>query len=111
MNSAITIGSAVKSIARFWSILSIAMILLFLFGEGLNLSGFTAKEWVSFLFFPAGLSAGLVIAWRKEISGGTFSIISVVLFAIIMNANWFIIALAFPAVLFLLHGLFTKGRD
>ncbi|MCB9156074.1 MAG: hypothetical protein H6645_03025 [Caldilineaceae bacterium] len=56
-------------IARLGSLLSVAFVLLFLFGEGLVVNGVwpTATEWVGLLFFPLGLAIGLLIGWRNEL--------------------------------------------
>ena len=70
-NKNMTITSAIKSVARFWSILSIGLILLFFFGEGLKLFELTVKELFAFILFPVGLVAGLIIAWKKEIAGSS----------------------------------------
>jgi len=111
MKETITVKDAIKTIARFWSILSTIMILLFIFGEGLDLSKLTLNEWFGFLFFPFGLVIGLIISWKKEIVGGIVTIVSITVFAIAMEINWFIIALGFPAVLFIIHGIITKNKS
>ncbi|MGA8264011.1 MAG: hypothetical protein WB779_06175 [Ignavibacteriaceae bacterium] len=111
MRNTITIEDAVKTIARFWSVLSTIMILLFLFGEGLDPSRLTVNEWVGFLFFPLGLVLGLIISWKKEIFGGVVTIVSVTVFTIMMGINWFIFALGFPAVLFIIHAMIVKNKS
>jgi hypothetical protein len=112
-NRDITITSAIKSIARFWSILSIGLILLFIFGEGLKLFELTIKEWIGFILFPTGLVIGLLTSWKKEITGSLVSIICVLLFTLIMGVNWFVFGLLAPAFIFLLHGLLIRnpGRN
>ena len=56
MKSSMTDGSvslrALRWSARVWSILAVGLVLLFAFGEGVNLSHFTARELVLFAFFP-----------------------------------------------------------
>lgn len=111
MKDTVTVEDAIKSIARFWSVLSTIMILLFVFGEGLDPSKLKLNEWIGFIFFPIGLLLGLIIAWKKEIIGGVISIISIVVFGFIMVINWFIIALGFPAALFILHGTISKKHS
>lgn len=110
MNKNITIVEALKTIARFWSVLSISLILLFIFGEGFDPSKLTAIEWTGFFFFPFSLTIGLLIAWKKELIGGTVAIISVIAFAIIMNFNWYVSALGFPGVFFILHNILEKDK-
>lgn len=104
----ITVTYALKFVARFWSVLSIGLMLLFVFGEGLRLFELSAKEWVAFLLFPVGLAAGLVISWKKEIPGSILSILSVLLFTVLINVNWFVLGLLSPALVFLLHGILTR---
>ena len=111
MKETISFEEAVRTIARFWSVLSIIMILLFLFGEGLEPAKLKLIEWIGLIFFPFGTLVGLIISWRKEIVGGIVIITSIVIFGFIMAINWFIIALGFPALLFIFHGLITQNKD
>lgn len=104
----ISITSAIKSTARFWSVLSIGLILLFVFGEGLKLFELTVKEWFAFICFPVGLTAGLAIAWRNEIAGSLIAIICVLIFTLLAGFNWFVYGLLCPALLFLVHGLVER---
>lgn len=111
MKETISFEDAVKTIARFWSVLSTIMILLFIFGEGLEPAKLKLIEWIGFIFFPVGVLGGLIISWRKEISGAIITMVSIVIFAFIMTINWFIIALGFPALLFIFHAIITKDKD
>lgn len=106
----ITSISAIKTIARFWSALSIALILLFFFGEGIKIFELTLKEIAGLILFPVGLSLGFIIAWKREIFGSLISLISVILFTILMGASWFVFVLALPAVLFLLYGFISAEK-
>jgi hypothetical protein len=110
MDKNITVVEALKTIARFWSALSIALILLFIFGEGLDPSKLTANEWLGFFFFPFGLTIGLIIAWSKELIGGIVSILSIIVFSILMNFSWYVVALGFPGILFILHNFLGKDK-
>ena len=110
MKETITFEDAVRTIARFWSVLSTILILLFLFGEGLNPAKFKLIEWIGFIFFPVGVLVGLIISWKKEIAGGIVTIASAAIFALIIAVNWFIMALGFPALLFIFHGMITKAK-
>jgi hypothetical protein len=110
MDKNITVVEALKTIARFWSILSISLILLFIFGEGLDPSKLTAIEWLGFFFFPFGLTIGLIIAWSKELIGGIVVIISIIASAALMNFTWYVVALGFPGILFILHNILEKDK-
>lgn len=110
MKNTITVNDAIKTTARFWSVLSAIMILLFLFGEGFDPTKLTLNEWIGFIFFPIGLVLGLIISWKKEIFGGVITIVSIAAFTITMGFNWYIIALGFPSVLFIIHGTIVKDK-
>ena len=110
MKETITFEDAVRTIARFWSVLSTILVLLFLFGEGLNPANFKLIEWIGFIFFPVGVLVGLIISWKKEIAGGIVTMASTIIFSFIMTFSWFIVALGFPALLFIFHGIITKNK-
>lgn len=107
-NKYISILSAVQTIARFWSVLSVCLIFLFLSGEGFKLFELPVKDWIAFIFFPVGFTAGLIIAWKSEITGSLLAIVCVFIFTILMGMNWFVHSLLAPAVLFLAHGLLAR---
>lgn len=66
-------------IARAWAAASGVLLLMFAFGGREHLR-FTAGEAVAFLFFPVGVVAGFVLAWRRELAGGLVSVGSLALF-------------------------------
>jgi hypothetical protein len=93
--------------ARLWSIASIGLILGFIAFEGKNPT--TSVEWIGFLFFPLGISLGMIAAWWKEGIGGSITIASLIVFYSYRLATtgilpkglaWF--AFAAPGFLFLL---------
>jgi hypothetical protein len=97
------------------SILAIGIVLLFAFGEGLNLSQFTARELVLFVFFPLGVCLGMVVAWRWEGLGGGITMASLAAFYLVnrLLSSSFprglaFVALAAPGLLFLLCWLWTR---
>jgi hypothetical protein len=55
---------ALRWTARIWSGASIALVLAFIVGEGFHPSGL--NEWLGVLFFPIGISVGMILAWWKE---------------------------------------------
>jgi len=69
--------------ARVLSILVVGVVLLFAYGEGLNLSHFTATELVLFLFFPIGVCLGMALAWRWEGLGGGVTVASLAAFYLV----------------------------
>jgi len=102
-----TMTMVVRRTARVWSIASIGLILLFVFGEGLT--RVRPSEWLLLLFFPAGISIGMILAWWKEGLGGGITVGSLLLFYTIHFAffrtlphGWAFLVFSFPGFLFLL---------
>lgn len=108
--------------ARIYSIASIALILLFFIGEEFNPAKINMKQWIGFLFFPIGVVAGMIIAWKHEGVGGAISIVSLISFylvyGLLLNSRLWqgvaFIVFAFPGFLFSLYWLifhFTLDRS
>ena len=103
-------------IARIWSIASISFISFFiiahLFGE--NFGTFNSwKEVVMFLFFPAGIYVGMLIAWKWEGLGGVMGTGSIVAYHLIETKfylDFWIDGLAAPGVLFLGCWLLSRNQ-
>jgi hypothetical protein len=119
MNSPITnqlvLLCALRWSARVLGTLAMGVVLLFAFGEGLNLSHFTARELVLFLFFPLGVCLGLALAWRWEGLGGGIAVASIAAFYLVhrLTSSGFprgfaFAAFAAPGFLFLLCWLWTR---
>ncbi|MFZ0827804.1 MAG: hypothetical protein WAO02_10315 [Verrucomicrobiia bacterium] len=101
--------------ARILSILVVGILLVFAFGEGLNLSHFTARELLLFVCFPLGFCVGMVVAWWREGLGGGITVGSLAAFYLadrLLSSSyprgWALVALAGPGFLFLLCGLWTR---
>ena len=120
MNSPMTNQSvslcALRWSARVLSILAVGVVLLFAFGEGLNLSHFTARELVLFVFFPVGVCLGMALAWRWEGLGGGITVASLAAFYLVhrLTSSSFprgfaFVALAAPGFLFLLCWLWARS--
>ena len=69
--------------ARILGAISIAVLLLFIFGKGLSLSKVTWEEMGTILLFPLGLITGLILAWQEEIKGGALAVFSVAAFYLV----------------------------
>jgi F0F1-type ATP synthase membrane subunit c/vacuolar-type H+-ATPase subunit K len=98
------------------SILVVGVVLLVAFGEGLNLSHFSARELVLFLFFPFGVCLGMALAWRWEGLGGGITVGSFAAFYLVQRftsssfpKGFAFVALAAPGFLFLLCWLWTRS--
>jgi hypothetical protein len=105
--------SIVRWIARAWSLATIALVLAFIAGEGIDLSG--AGQYVGFLFFPVGICAGLIVAWWREKAGAIITIGSLLIFYAIHLATagtlprgpaW--VLFAAPGFLFLLTSMLSR---
>jgi hypothetical protein len=90
-------------------------MLLFAFGEGLNLSHFTARDLVLFIFFPLGVCVGMAVAWRWEGLGGGLTVASLAAFYLIhrLASSGFprgsaLMVMAAPGFLFLLCWLWAR---
>src|ERR1039457_6934055 len=107
---------ALRWSARGLSILAMGIVLLFAFGEGLNLSHFTVRELVLFVFFPLGVCLGMVVAWRWEGLGGGITVASLAAFYLVhrLSSSGFprgfaFLVFAVPGILFLLCRLWTRS--
>lgn len=106
--------------ARILSIVIIGLELLLLIGEGLYPT--TTIEWIGLLFFPLGISVGMVLAWWREGFGGSITVGSLLAFYVIHFSStntfpkgwgWFFFSV--PGFLFLLcwylsRNIKTTGR-
>jgi len=108
---------ALRWTARVMSVLMAGVVLLFAVGEGLNLSHFNGRELVLFVFFPAGVCLGMVLAWRWEGLGGGITVASLAAFYLadrLMSSRFpggfAFAALAAPGFLFLLCWLWARSR-
>jgi hypothetical protein len=95
--------------ARAWSVASVGLILAFLVGEGFHPSQIKAREWLGLVFFPLGITVGMILAWWREGLGGAITVASLVVFYLIPVATagalpkgWAFLVFAMPGFLFLL---------
>ena len=101
--------------ARFLSIVSTAVLFLFLAGEPFQVSTITARQWMGFAFFPVGLVIGFAIAWWKESLGGAITVASLLLFYLFYPSGagniWAFFVFAIPGLLFLVSGLLPRSGE
>jgi hypothetical protein len=105
----------VRRTARALSILSIGLVLLFIVGEKFNPTQIKPTEWLGLLFFPFGISVGMILAWWKEGLGGCITVGSLLMFYVTHLATsgklpqgWAWLIFASPGFLFLLYWLWTR---
>jgi hypothetical protein len=107
---------SVRWTARVWSIASLGLILLFIIGEGINPT--MAREWVGLLFFPLGISIGMVVAWWREALGGIITAASLLIFYVFHFATtgrfptgWAWLAFTAPGILFILSSYLSRRAN
>lgn len=107
-----TIIVVLRWVARLGSLLSVAFLLLIFFGEEMNVSQLARSEILGLLFFPVGVTVGLLLGWRWETLGGAVTVLSLLAFYKVMYAAngrfpegiWFAL-FALPGLFFLYCGL------
>ncbi len=105
-------------IARLLAVCSMSMLVLFAIGGFNPPLKMTLQEATLFLFFPVGICAGMLLAWRWELYGGTLTVLCLLMFYGLHvlfghsfpNGPWFLI-FAFPGFLFLGIGLFARRQS
>jgi hypothetical protein len=102
----------IELLARVGSIASITLLVLLFMGEALHPAEISFNEWAGLLFFPIGVTIGMIIAWRKEALGSAVTLLSLLAFYLVYGyifrnhiGGWLFIAFASPGFLFLLHWL------
>ena len=102
-------------IARGASVASITLLVMIFLGEAFHPTQISFEEWVGLVFFPIGIVAGMIIAWRKEALGGSMTVASLVSFYLVYGyilrnhiGGWFFLAFAAPGFLFLFHWLLCR---
>jgi hypothetical protein len=107
-------GRTLRWTARVWSAVSVVLLLGFIVGEGINPSGL--NEWLGLLFFPFGISVGMILAWWREALGGSITVGSLLAFYVVhlttagtLPKGWAWLAFAAPGFLFLLSS-YTSRR-
>jgi hypothetical protein len=108
----------VRWFARATSVFSIGLLLLFIIGEGSGPGAVAGRQWIGLLFFPFGVAAGMLVAWKREAPGGLLSIGSLTCFYVVygfilsgrLPGGWAFAAFSSPALLFLLTWLLEKTK-
>ena len=105
--------------ARIWSLLSLLFLLAMFIGEGPgsgSWTGLNRHEIILMLFFPLGISLGILLAWWREGLGGAFTLASLAAFysahylfnGWFPGGPWFLIVAA-PGFLFLFSRALNPG--
>jgi len=116
MNNKSKLNVAIGWAARVLSIVSIGLLLLFLFGEWSEPAHYRSVELIQFLFFPVGVCVGMIMAWWREGLGGWIAVASLLIFYSISLAatgsfpkGWAFLAFAAPSFLFLINSFMARG--
>ena len=104
--------AVIELLARVGSIASITLLVLLFMGEAFHPSEISSDEWAGLLFFPIGVTIGMIVAWWKEGLGSAVTLLSLLAFYLVYGfvlrnhiGGWAFIAFASPGFLFLLHWL------
>ena len=100
--------------ARVFAVAGLTILFLFFLSENPDdLLNSTVNQLIGLMFFPVGLTIGLLLAWRRELLGGAIALGSVLAFYVIYGwllkgslaaAGWWFICFAIPGALFLAYG-------
>ena len=108
----------IELLARVGSIASITLLVLLFMGEALHPAEISFNEWAGLLFFPIGVTIGMIVAWWKEGLGSAVTLLSLLAFYLVYGyllsnhiGGWVFIAFASPGFLFLLHCLFSATGE
>ena len=101
-----------KWVARILSFISIAILSLFVLGNGFNPFAMKIYDILLFIFFPTCIVLGMIVAWFDELEGSLFSILSLIIFYVLFyickgyfpQGMWFLIFTS-PAFIFLFFSL------
>ena len=107
---------SLRWIARAGSLLSIVLIFLLFIGEGFHPARVAPEQWVGLIFFPAGVVAGMIIAWWKEGVGAGVTLASLLAFYGVYGllfgkhiGGWAFVVFSAPGFLFLLYWFLSKS--
>lgn len=115
-NRASLIQYAFRWTARALSIVSTAVLLMFIFGERFEVTRIARREWLGLALFPVGVVVGFAVGWWKEGFGGSITVFSLLAFYLVYGSllrgsviqGWAILAFASPGVLFLVSSLLAR---
>lgn len=103
--------AVLRWVARIWSIASVGLLCVFLFGEGLP--PLTVKA----MLFPVGVMLGLIVAWWFERIGGLIAVLCMLLFYMLeylghdrFPKGYAFMLISAPSVIFLCSG-FLSARQ
>jgi acyl-[acyl-carrier-protein]-phospholipid O-acyltransferase/long-chain-fatty-acid--[acyl-carrier-protein] ligase len=107
----------IRWLARILGLAGLALVLVFMIGEGFNPFRFTARELALCACFPLAWMIGLLLAWRRELAGGLLTVGSILSFHAVhfattggMPRGWAFAVLAIPGCLFLVASLLSAGQ-
>jgi hypothetical protein len=112
--------TALRLVAKIWSILSIGFLLFAIIGEAVFPATESSQfanlvEIIAMIFFPFGVMVGMAMAWKWEKIGGIVTIISLLVFYILIliprsafRGIPFSLFIAGPGFLFLACSLISK---
>jgi hypothetical protein len=107
--------TVLRWIARILSLFFIGIFILMFIGEGFDPATITPREWVSLLFFPFGVVAGMILAWWKEGLGGAITVASLLATSFVgdvsSSGGAHMVVCASPGFLFLFCWFLSKVTE
>ena len=112
MSSRGHLWTSVRWIARIGSLISLAVLAMFIFGGQESLQIPDWNQMVGFLTFPVGIILGMLVGWCREKTGGLITLVSLAGFYVwhwlsadkLPSGPWFLI-FSLPGLLFLVAGI------
>jgi hypothetical protein len=105
-------------VAKIWSLIIMGCLVFMLIGSIVSPDPgdgpIKTIEIIAGVFFPVGAVLGMILSWRKQILGGVITIISMIIFSILIliprgvdfeRGAWIFILIGLPGVLFVMAGL------
>lgn len=110
------IYSRILLAARLLSVVSILLLVMFVIGEGFDLEKITNRDITGLIFFPIGVAAGFIVAWKWETAGGLISLISLFCFYLVFGfllsdripRGFSFLIFTTPALIFLAGGIYGR---
>ena len=73
-------ATAVRWAARIGSLISIGLLLAFVFGEGGDPAALAPLDWLGLALFPGGVILGMLVGFWREGWGGAMTLVSILAF-------------------------------
>ena len=114
--SKLKLSEIVETLARISCVGVILLIFVLTADRGIRFDKVTIIGTIMFIFFPIGITAGMIFAWSKPILGGIITIVCAFIYYTLYTISYKTIPLGetfylfpFPGVIFLISGLLSRS--